>query len=130
MKSKPRPLSPHLQVYRLQITSVLSITHRFTGLGLVAGLFALVYWLAAAAYGPDAFGRAQAALASWPGQVVLFGWIFCLFYHLANGIRHLAWDIGWGFDLPTLRSSGWAMLAAAVALTAITWIAAQAMRGG
>lgn len=126
MATRERPLSPHLLIYRPQITSILSILHRMTGVALAFGAVVLAYWLTAAAYGPEAFARAQALLGSWIGLVLLFGWTFCLFYHLCNGIRHLLWDVGFGLDLPTLRASGWAVVAASAALTAALWISAFA----
>ena len=92
MPSGSRPLSPHLQVYRPQWTMVLSISHRITGVGLSLGTLLLVYWLAAAAAGPEAFETAQEVIGSWIGRLFLFGWTFALFYHLCNGIRHLVWD--------------------------------------
>ncbi len=125
-----RPLSPHLQVYNPQITSVLSILHRMTGVALAFGSILLIYWLSAAAYGPDAFATAQAVMGSWFGRLVLFGLTFALFYHFGNGIRHLFWDAGYGFELPTLRSTGYLVVIAAVVLTALTWIAAYAGVGG
>ena len=125
-----RPLSPHLQVYRPQITSVLSILHRLTGVVLAIGGVLLTYWLVSAAYGPDAFARAQAFLGSWFGRLILFGFTFSLFYHLCNGIRHLAWDIGWGFELPKLRASGIAVVVVSLGLTVVSWIAAYSVAGG
>ena len=124
-----RPLSPHLQVYRPQITSVLSILHRITGVALIGGAFLLTWWLVAAAYGPAAFGDAQALLGSWFGQLLLWVFTFAVFYHLGNGVRHLAWDFGWGFELSQVRASGIAMLAFAVAGTLLTMIVAYAARG-
>jgi succinate dehydrogenase / fumarate reductase cytochrome b subunit len=124
-----RPLSPHIQVYRPQITSVLSIVHRITGVALTAGTLLLTWWLVAAAYGPDAFTNAQAFVGSWFGQLLLWAFTFALFYHLGNGIRHLAWDFGWGFELSQVRASGMAMLAFAAAGTLLTLIMAYATRG-
>jgi succinate dehydrogenase / fumarate reductase cytochrome b subunit len=124
-----RPLSPHLQIYRPQITSVLSIVHRITGVALTAGTLLLTWWLVAAAYGPDAFTDAQAFVGSWFGQLLLWAFTFALFYHLGNGIRHLAWDFGWGFELSKVRASGFAMLAFAAAGTLLTLIVAYATRG-
>lgn len=121
---RERPLSPHLQVYRPQLTSVLSITHRATGVALAAGTLLLVCWLIAAASGPQAFASLQSFMGSWLGLLLLFGWSVSLFYHLANGIRHLFWDAGLGFDLKTAYASGWAVLAATVALTLIAWVIA------
>src|SRR5436190_23067696 len=85
----PRPLSPHLQIYRPQLTSILSITHRAAGVALAVGTLLLVYWVVAAASGPAAYATAQACIGSWIGRLVLFGWSAALVYHLANGIRHL-----------------------------------------
>src|SRR5512143_1379338 len=124
MPPTERPLSPHLQVYRPQITSVLSILHRLTGVALTFGTLLLTWWLVSAAYGPDAFARAQAFMGSWLGQLLLWAFTFALFYHLGNGIRHLAWDFGWGFELSQLWASGIAVLVFAVVLTLITLIAA------
>lgn len=127
--NKSRPLSPHLQVYRPQITSVLSITHRATGVVLFVGALLLTFWLTAATYGPEMFGTAQAILGSWIGQLVLWGIVFSLWYHLGNGIRHLAWDAGWGFELPVLRKTGVAVVVFAVVLTVLTLAAAYMLKG-
>ena len=129
MAQGQRPLSPHLQIYRPQITSTLSILHRFTGVGLAFGAVLFAYWLTAAAYGPEAFARANAYFVSGFGRLVLFGLTFAFFYHLANGIRHLAWDIGLGFEMKTLNLSGIAVVAAAFALTLAAWVAAYASAG-
>jgi succinate dehydrogenase / fumarate reductase cytochrome b subunit len=130
MPSSQRPLSPHLQIYRWQYTSVLSILHRITGVALAVGTLLLVYWLIAAAAGPDAFAAAQGFIGSTLGRLLLFGWTVALFYHLANGIRHLLWDAGRGFELRTAYVSGWAVVIAAAALSLIAWIAGYASRGG
>lgn len=124
-----RPLSPHLQVYDPQITSVLSILHRLTGVALSLGGVFLVYWLSAGAYGPEAFDRAQQFFGSWFGQLVLLGLTFSLFYHLSNGVRHLIWDVGLGFELPMLRATGIVVVIVALGLTALTWAVAY-MRAG
>ena len=124
-----RPLSPHLQIYRPQLTSVLSITHRLSGIALSVGALLLVYWLAAAATGEEAFAKAQACFGSVVGRVLLFGWSLALFYHIANGIRHLAWDAGFGFELPTVYRTGWAVVGFTVAATLVAWIAGYAVRG-
>lgn len=123
MISDPRPLSPHLQIYRWQLTSVLSILHRVTGVALSVGTLLLVWWLVAAATGPQAYAAVQAFIGSWVGLVLLFGWSVALFYHLCNGIRHLVWDTGHGLDLPSVYSSGWIVLAATAVLTALAWFA-------
>ena len=129
MAAPNRPLSPHIQVYRPQITSVLSIAHRITGVALTAGTLLLTWWLVAAAYGPEQFATAQGFIGSWIGQLLLWGFTFALFYHLGNGVRHLAWDFGWGFELGQLRTSGIAVLVFACAATLITLIAAYAVGG-
>ena len=130
MSSHDRPLSPHLQVYRPQITSVMSILHRLTGIALAVGTLLLVWWLVAAAAGPDSFATVQGFIGSVLGRILLFGWSWALFYHLCNGIRHLAWDAGWGFDLKTVYRSGWLVVAASAALTLIAWAFGYAMLGG
>ncbi len=124
-----RPLSPHLQVYNPQITSVLSILHRIFGVALALGSVFLVYWLSAAAYGPDAFARAQEFFGSAIGQIILLGLTFSLFYHLANGIRHLIWDAGLGFEMPMLRATGIVVVIIAFGLTALTWAVAYLRAG-
>jgi succinate dehydrogenase cytochrome b subunit len=130
MEKSQRPLSPHLQIYRPQLTSVLSITHRATGIALVAGTLVLVYWLLAVASGAEAYASAQYLLGSWLGRVVLLGFSFALFYHLCNGIRHLFWDVGLGFELKTAYASGIAVVIVSIVMTAIAWGLAYAMRGG
>jgi succinate dehydrogenase / fumarate reductase cytochrome b subunit len=129
MNSSQRPLSPHLQVYRPQITSTLSILHRLTGIALAAGTLLLTYWLAALATGPEAFADAQNLVGSIVGRLLLFGWSFALFYHLCNGIRHLVWDAGYGFEIATATRSGWAVVIASAVLTAIAWIAGYLAMG-
>ena len=129
MATQDRPLSPHLQVYRPQITSMLSILHRITGVGLGAGTLLIAWWLIAAATGPEAFETAQAFIGSWFGRLILFGFTWALFYHLCNGIRHLVWDAGYGYDLDSVTKTGWLVLAASVVLTVLAWIAGYGMRG-
>ena len=123
MDTSGRPLSPHLQVYQPQLTSVLSISHRVTGVALSAGTLLLVYWLIAAASGPESFARAQGFIGSWFGYLLLFAWSISLFYHLCNGIRHLMWDVGYGMEIPAVYASGWAVVIATAVLTAVAWIA-------
>lgn len=122
MSADQRPLSPHLQVYRPQLTSVMSILHRLSGVALAVGTLLLVYWLAAAAAGPDYFEGAQAFIGSWLGLLLLFGWSVALFYHLCNGIRHLFWDAGYGYELPQAYASGWAVVIATGVLTLLAWV--------
>jgi succinate dehydrogenase / fumarate reductase cytochrome b subunit len=124
MSQVSRPLSPHLQVYRWQISNTLSILHRLTGVALAFGGFALVAWLLALASGQAAFTGANALLDSLVGQLALVGWTFSFFYHLCNGLRHLAWDAGHGFDREVARKSGIVVVVAAVLLTAVFWAVA------
>ncbi|MGU9957228.1 MAG: succinate dehydrogenase, cytochrome b556 subunit [Arenicellales bacterium WSBS_2016_MAG_OTU3] len=117
-----RPLSPHLQIYKPQITSMMSILHRVTGVVLSFGLLLLAYWIISAAYGETAFTFASAVLGSWFGKLIMFGWTLALFYHLCNGIRHLCWDAGYGFDLETVDLSSKLVIGGAVVLTLAVWL--------
>jgi len=123
MRSADRPLSPHLQIYRWQLTSVLSILHLATSLALSAGTIFLVWWLVAAASGPEAYEGVQDFLGSWIGLLLLFGWTVSLFYHLCNGIRHLVWDTGHALDLEWTYLGGWIVVGATATLTLVAWIA-------
>jgi succinate dehydrogenase / fumarate reductase cytochrome b subunit len=123
-KTAARPLSPHLQIYRLPLAAVLSITHRITGAGLVLGTLLLTWWLAAAAYGPPAYDVVSAFLASWFGILILFGFSLALFFHLCNGIRHLVWDTGSGFEKPQTARSNVYVIVAALVLTVLAWFLA------
>ena len=116
-----RPLSPHLQIYRWQLTSVLSILHRASGIALSAGAIVLVWWLVAASVGEGAYGQFQHFLRSVVGLALLAGWSAALFYHLCNGIRHLVWDTGHGLDLPSTYRGGWMVLIGTIVLTAAAW---------
>ena len=122
MNSSNRPLSPHLQVYRPQLTSVLSITHRATGIGLSFGIILLITWIIAAAAGENYFNMVNSLVTSWFGKLVLLGFTWALFYHLCNGIRHLFWDAGFGFELSTVYKSGYATVAGSIILIAAAWI--------
>ena len=122
MASENRPLSPHLQVYRPQLTSIMSIMHRATGIALAAGTLLLVWWLIAAATGERAFDNVQAFNGSGVGKLLLFGWSYALFYHLCNGIRHLLWDTGKGFELAAAYRNGWLVVVVSFALTVTAWI--------
>ncbi|MEL7450348.1 MAG: succinate dehydrogenase, cytochrome b556 subunit [Pseudomonadota bacterium] len=128
MAANQRPLSPHLQVYRPQITSVLSIFHRITGVILAFGAVMLVLWLVALANGPEGYTLLVEVLASPIGLLVLAGWTYAMFYHLCNGIRHLFWDAGVGFELSQAKTSGWIVVAASITLTVLVW--AGALLGG
>jgi len=116
MDGVERPLSPHM-VYRWQVTNSLSIVHRATGVFLSLGILVLVAWLMALASGPQAYQNAQQLFASTWFKLALVGWTFCFFYHMANGIRHLFWDVGAGFESGQIRASGWSVVAVAVVAT-------------
>lgn len=121
MATDNRPLSPHLQVYRPQLTSVLSISHRISGVLLSLGMVVVLAWLLALAAGPDRFAALTGILSSVPALVFLLAWTGALFYHLLNGIRHLLWDAGWLLDLRGAYASGWTVVGLATALTIIAW---------
>ena len=125
-----RPLSPHLQIYQPQLTAVLSIAHRGSGIFLVLGTLLLVYWVTSLAQGQASYEQAQAFFGSGFGRFILFPWVFALFYHLCNGIRHLFWDMGSGFEIDTVYWSGKLVVVAAIALTLIAFGMTYAMRGG
>jgi succinate dehydrogenase / fumarate reductase cytochrome b subunit len=118
---RSRPLSPNIQIYRPQLTSVLSIANRITGVALSACAVFLVIWLLAAAAGPDSYATVHAFIKSWVGQVLLFGCTFAFFLHFCGGIRHLAWDAGYGFSLRAIYTSGWAVVAVSITLTVLAW---------
>lgn len=116
-----RPLSPHLQIYRWRLTMAMSILHRATGVALAIGTLVPVAILVSAAMGPDAFDCVMRCVTSVPGQVLLFGWTVALFYHMFNGIRHLFWDMGKGYDIPTAFASGYAVLTVTAVLVLVVW---------
>jgi len=122
-----RPLSPHLQVYKPQITSVLSIMHRMTGIAASVGLLLLVWWLVAAATSDRAYATVSWFIRSPLGILMLFGWIAAMWYHFCNGIRHLAWDLGFGFELAEVHLTGKIVVIATGVLTLVTWVAAIAV---
>jgi succinate dehydrogenase / fumarate reductase cytochrome b subunit len=122
MASNNRPLSPHLQVYKPQLTTFMSITHRATGIALAIGTLMLVCWLIAAATGETAFNEVRAFLGSIVGRLLLLGWSFALFYHLCNGLRHLFWDAGRGFEIETAYMTGRIVIAASILLTIGAWL--------
>ena len=123
MAQVTRPLSPHLQVYRWYFTMALSILHRATGCALAVGLLLLTWWIMALAGGEESFATVHGIVQSWFGGLVLFGFTFALFYHGANGIRHLVWDTGAGLSKEAAAHSGQIVVGAAVVLTLITWAA-------
>ena len=118
------PLSPHLQIYRLPLTALLSIVHRGTGVVLALGSLLLVWVLSSAASGPQAYDSAYQHMASWYGQLFLFGLTFSLYLHFCNGIRHLFWDVGLGFELETVDLTAKLAIAMAIVLTVATWLVA------
>ncbi len=120
---RERPLSPHLQIYRWSLTMALSILHRASGVALLFGLLLLLWWLVALASGEAAFATVRAVTGSPIGVLALFVLTLVLYYHLANGVRHLVWDAGFGFDKETARQSGVFVVVAAVGLTLLTWLA-------
>ena len=124
-----RPLSPFMigPYYRPQLTSMLSITHRLTGLALTVGSLALAGWLIALAMGPGAYARYAAHMLAWYGQILLIGWTWSALYHLCNGIRHLFWDMGKGFEIESAYRSGWAVVFVSIVLTAAVWVVSYAV---
>ena len=121
MVTDNRPLSPHLQVYRPQLTSVMSISHRISGFLLSLGMIVVVLWVLALAAGPESFDRVNSLLATPLGLIALVVWTFSLFYHLFNGVRHLLWDAGWLLDLRGAYASGWIVLGATIIATGLVW---------
>ena len=117
-----RPLSPHLQVYRWQLTSVLSILHRATGIALSVGALYLAVWVMYAAGSSRGYVVFQEFNGSILGRILLGGWLFSAFYHLCNGIRHLFWDAGYGFELKDAYRSGWIVVAVSLIATVLSWI--------
>lgn len=120
MEKAQRPLSPHLQIYKPQLTSLLSITHRGTGVFLSLAALVLCYWLLALASGPIAYEQLLKHLGAWYGRIPLYFALFSLYYHLCNGIRHLFWDLGLGFEIKTVYASGYATIAATLLLSLAT----------
>lgn len=114
-----RPLSPHIGIYKWQITMLLSITHRMTGLALYAGAFLLAWWIIANVYG--CASCVNPIIASMPGKIILVLWSFALFYHMLNGIRHLFWDMGKGFEIKILNRTGIIVVIGSVLMTALSW---------
>ena len=125
---RPRPISPHLQIYRPQLTSVMSILHRITGVVMSLGSVIIVLWLAAAAL-PDTtyYSLLQSYITSTVGILIMFGWSWAVFYHMANGIRHLLWDMGYGFEIKTVYKSGYIAVLASFILTVVLWYCASAI---
>lgn len=123
MTTRPRPISPHLQIYRFTITMAMSILHRITGAALYLGTLFLVLWLAAAAWGPDALHWVNLFYGHWLGQLVLFGYSWALFHHMLGGIRHFVWDSIHGLDRPARDQLAWANVFGSIVLTLAAWAA-------
>ena len=121
MTNHDRPLSPHLSVYRWPVTMVTSILHRATGMGMAIGFIVLVVWLFDTASGPDAYGMFLSVATSTVGKLLLIGWSWAFFYHLCNGIRHLVWDSGRGFEISQATASAWFVIVGSLVLTATFW---------
>jgi succinate dehydrogenase / fumarate reductase cytochrome b subunit len=121
MASVKGPLSPHLTVYKWHFTMILSILHRGTGVFLSMGLLLLSYWLLTLASGPEAYQRLYLHVNSWYGQIILLAFIFSLYLHMCNGVRHLFWDTGYGFEINTFNFSAYLVIVVSALLTAITW---------
>lgn len=119
--TEERPLSPHLQVYRWELTMALSILHRITGAALAVGMLMVVWMLVAAGLGEGAYNQFHAFASGAIGRLMLFGWTVALFYHLCNGMRHIFWDIGLGYEIKTAFRSGYAVLIATAILTSLVW---------
>ena len=126
MSNSKHPISPHLQIYRLPLTSLLSIAHRITGVILAFGCVLLVWVLATAAESAAAYQALVPHLESWYGQIFLLGFIFSLYLHFCNGVRHLFWDVGYGFELETVDITAKLAIALAIILTIATWVVAGA----
>ena len=124
MSNIERPLSPHLQVYKWQLTMALSIVHRVTGFGLAVGAVGLTWWLLAAVNGEDAYAQFQACAHSFIGQLFLFGWVWAFAFHFLNGIRHLVWDTGKWLDLKSAYASGYVVAAGSFIAAGAIWFAA------
>lgn len=116
-----RPLSPHVGIYRWQISNTLSILHRISGFGLSLGLIPFAAWLWSAAYSPACFAGLVAAFSTLLGKLFLFGWTLAFYYHLGNGLRHLNWDLGYGFELDEMKQSGQLVVVFAITVTIFTW---------
>ncbi len=130
MTTNERPLSPHLQIYKLELPMVLSGLHRITGIALSVGSILLVAWIASAVYSADAFAGMNRFLGSVIGQLMLFGWTFSLIYHSVSGVRHLIWDTGRLLEVKQIHSSGKIVLAITIVLTLLAWILGGGFPGG
>ena len=124
----PRPLSPHLSIFRPLITMTMSIVHRITGAALYFGMVLVAWWLLAAAIGPEAFAAADGFLSSPIGLLLLFGFTWALIHHTLGGIRHMIWDFGGGMSSAARNGLSWATLIGSVILTLLVWVVTFAAR--
>ncbi len=122
--SSPHPTSPHLQIYRLPLTALLSITHRASGVFMAIAALLLIWVLVALAGGPESWESARTLLQSWIGQLFLLGLTFALYFHFCNGIRHLFWDVGKGFEVETVDKTAKLAIVVSIVLTIATWVVA------
>lgn len=130
MATANRPLSPHLQIYKLPLTALLSITHRATGAFLSLGSLVLAWWLFSVASGPQEFSGAQSHVTAWYGQLALLAWVFSFYYHFCNGIRHLFWDMGKGLDIESANRNNFIVIGVSLILALGTVIYGYASLGG
>lgn len=119
MSDNKRPLSPHLQIYKWQITSVMSILHRFAEIALSFGLLMFAWWIISMALGVEAFYTFQKFCSSWIGQLMLIGWSFAIFFHMFSNVRYLLWDLGYGFELRTVSITGWLVVVGSAVAAAV-----------
>lgn len=127
-KASQRPLSPHLQIYRPMLTMMMSIFHRITGIALYAGVLLLVWWLIAASQSDAYFDLVNGFFAGWLGRLIMFGFSWALIHHALGGVRHLIWDTGRGFELPTVEWMARANLLGSIALTVLLWMVGYGVR--
>jgi succinate dehydrogenase / fumarate reductase cytochrome b subunit len=130
MTTHERPLSPHLQIYKVELPMLLSGLHRITGIALSVGSILLVAWISSAVYSAEAFASMNRFLGGYIGQFVLFGWTFSLIYHSVSGVRHLIWDTGRLLEVRQIYSSSKIVLTIAIVLTLLAWILAGGFPGG
>lgn len=129
MPQVARPLSPHMQIYRWPLAMALSIVHRATGIVLAAGTLLIVWYLLALANGPESYAAVRALAGSWFGLIITFGWSWALAFHLANGVRHLFWDVGKGYSIQQAKTSGVAVVIFSLILTVLIWACVFAQGG-
>ena len=130
MTMRERPLSPHLQIYKVELPMMLSGLHRITGIALSVGSLLLIAWIESAVYSAQAFATMNRFLGSFIGQLILFGWTFSLIYHSVSGVRHLIWDTGRLLEVAQINSSSKIVVAVAIVLTVLAWILGGGFPGG